>query len=78
MTPKEIQAIRLNLGLSYEEFAQLLGVSYNTVWCWCAGRNFPRSKSLRFLKLAQNLSPEEALHLFNKPALLEALSASKE
>lgn len=34
MEAKEVKAIRAELGLSQEQFAKLLGVSWMTVWRW--------------------------------------------
>ena len=41
MTPTDIKAIRVALGLEHEEFAARLGVSANTVYRWELGDRHP-------------------------------------
>lgn len=50
MTPTQITALRKRLGLSLEEFAVRLGVSYFTVYRWEAGLFKPSRMALEKLQ----------------------------
>ena len=51
MLPAEIHTIRQSRGWSLEEMARRLGVSYQTLWRWEAGKYCPAdSKHVRTLK----------------------------
>lgn len=50
MTPEEIQAIRTNLCVSQEKFAQLLGTTVVTVNRWENGKTKPSRLYVRELK----------------------------
>jgi DNA-binding transcriptional regulator YiaG len=41
MSAEEVKTIRQQLGLSQEKFAQELGFTGKTVYCWEAGRSTP-------------------------------------
>lgn len=50
MTPAEVRALRVRMGLSQEAFAKRLGVSVNTVTRWERGVMRPKGLSLVALK----------------------------
>ncbi|MCO6439570.1 MAG: helix-turn-helix domain-containing protein [Nitrococcus mobilis] len=49
----EIAAIRVNVGLSQERFAELLGVSPRTLQDWEQGRRNPTRSAQTLLKIAK-------------------------
>jgi len=49
MTGEQVKAIRQGLGLSQEQFAQTLGVSYTTVNRWERGHTQPTGTALQML-----------------------------
>ncbi len=51
-TPVEVQTIRTNLNISQSQFAQLLGVSINTIQNWEQGRRVPTGAARAFLSVA--------------------------
>ena len=50
MTPKEIEAIRKDLGVTQERFANLLGSSFATINRWENGKTKPSNIYIRELK----------------------------
>lgn len=50
MNPKEIKQIRINLGLSQQDFAGMLGVSFATVNRWENGKARPQKDRLARLR----------------------------
>lgn len=50
MKPRQIKKLRLKLGLTQEQFASRLGVTFVTVNRWEAGKVAPSSLALRQLK----------------------------
>ena len=59
LTPNEIRAIRKRLGLTWQQFAELLGVSVSTVGGWENGRHRPRPLSLRMLRNIDTIQKSE-------------------
>ncbi len=49
MKPRKIKRLRLKLGLTQEQFARKLGVTFVTVNRWEAGKTEPSSLALRQL-----------------------------
>ncbi|EDP73581.1 helix-turn-helix domain-containing protein [Hydrogenivirga sp. 128-5-R1-1] len=58
MTGKEIRELRKKLGLTQEEFAQLLGVGFTTVNRWENGKSEPRGQALEALEKLRTLIEE--------------------
>ena len=58
MTGKEIRELRKKLGLTQEEFAQLLGVGFTTVNRWENGKSEPRGQALEALEKLKTLIEE--------------------
>ncbi len=50
MTPEEIKALRVGLGLTQERFAALLGISFSTVNRWEKGVSKPSSLAIHRMK----------------------------
>lgn len=50
MTPDEIKSIRINLGVTQEKFAQLLGTTVVTVNRWENGKTKPSRMSIKEIK----------------------------
>ncbi len=46
-----VKAVRLELGLSQNVFAKVIGVAKKTVEAWESGRNFPNGAACRFLEV---------------------------
>ena len=60
LTPEQIHELRLALGMSPEKFADLLGVSWSTVYMWERGETHPRYKKMLHLnKLAEKLETQK-------------------
>lgn len=49
---KQIEIMRIVRGISQEEFAELVGVTYQTVSCWQNDHNIPRDENLEKIKAA--------------------------
>src|ERR1700730_14240511 len=54
MTPNRVRNIRKAMGLSQEEFARFLWITYSTLNRWEAGRAVPFGMHLRILELLDN------------------------
>jgi putative transcriptional regulator len=54
MTPNRVRNIRKAMGLSQEEFARFLWITYSTLNRWEAGRAAPFGMHLRILELLDN------------------------
>lgn len=61
MNPKEIKQIRINLGLSQQDFAGMLGVSFATVNRWENGKARPQKDRLARLRAIFDERTDEAL-----------------
>lgn len=59
-SPKSVRAHRKRLGLSAEAYAQLLGVSMQTVYHWEQGKSRPRQSQLASLAQVRKLGKREA------------------
>jgi putative transcriptional regulator len=64
-TPANVRKIRLQLGLSQNQFASVLHISVNTLQNWEQGRCVPEGPAQVLLKIADN----------NPKVILEALRA---
>lgn len=53
MTPRQIKQIRTKLGLTQEEFAELVGVSQEAVSQWESGMTKPDKRSTKIIKLVK-------------------------
>ncbi len=62
----DIKAIRDKAGLTQSDFANLMGVSVNTLQNWEQGRRHPHGPALALLKVAEK----------NLPAVVEAVHAA--
>lgn len=54
MSPEQIKALRLRLGLSVERFAELIGSTRATVHNWEQGRVTPPGPAVRLLELLRD------------------------
>lgn len=54
MTPEEIQAIRIKLGVTQEKFAQLLGTTVVSVNRWENGKTRPSRLYIKEMKELRN------------------------
>jgi DNA-binding transcriptional regulator YiaG len=65
MTPKEIKALRKELGLSQQAFSDLAGVTLMTVSVWERGKFMPLPKAERRLRIIKaDLEAQKALGIF--------------
>ena len=53
MTPTEIRAHRVKLGLSTERLAKLIGVDIRTIQHWESGKRRPKGPEMRLLLLLE-------------------------
>ena len=53
MTPEQITALRLALGLTRQLFAVRVGVAQMTVYRWEQGRSTPRGLALKRLRVLE-------------------------
>lgn len=58
--PKGLSSLRKRLGLSIEEFAQLLGVSPQSIYNWQTGKTVPRRAQLEKLASVRSIGKREA------------------